>query len=37
MPKKELIVYQTESSREPLNDWLDDIKDVKHEHEFCLA
>ena len=29
MPKKEIEIYQTENGREPLNDWLDAIKDTK--------
>ena len=29
MVKKEVIVYQTESGREPFNEWLDSLKDVR--------
>ena len=29
MVRKEVIVYQTESGREPFNEWLDSLKDAK--------
>lgn len=29
MPSKEIEVYQTESDKEPLNDWLDGIRDTR--------
>ncbi len=29
MAKKELIVYQTETEKEPFNEWLDGLKDAK--------